>query len=96
MPERILRYVELNSTGEPVAEVFSSRIDGASENARWGLLVASAAKKGHTLIRLCNHGDDCRNPSLHEIEGDGEGGIRAKREGGMDGVEIYDEGMIQP
>jgi hypothetical protein len=95
--ERILRYVELNASGEPCAEMFSSRIGGASENARWGLLVASAAKKHHTLIRLCNHADDCRNPNLAEIEGDGKGGIRAKGDGrGMDGVELWDARMIQP
>ena len=59
-----------------------------------GSSAAAAARKGHTIVRLCNHDDNCRNPVLDEIEGDGNGGIRAKDSGpGMDGVELWQEDM---
>lgn len=88
---RVIRYVELNADGEPRAEARSMRVGGESENARWALLVASAAKKGHTLVRLCNHLDTCRNPNLGEIEGDGQGGFRARVEfpDALSGVELW-------
>jgi|6_EtaG_2_1085325.scaffolds.fasta_scaffold10247_1 hypothetical protein len=94
MKPRILRYVELDTNGEPIHENFHSHDGGLSENSAFDQLAAAAARKGHTIVRLCNHDDNCRNPVLDEIEGDGNGGIRAKDSGpGMDGVELWQEDM---
>jgi hypothetical protein len=94
MHERILRYVELDALGEPIHECLHSHFGGPSEDESFGLLVASATKKGHTIVRLCGHADDCRNPDILQIEGDGNGGIRAKAEfeNALNGVELWEQG----
>ena len=97
--DRTVRYVELDAAGGPVAENFHSgpsrRKNGSSRSEEeWFTdLVAAAAKKGHTIVRLCNHEDDCANPSLNEIEGDGEGGIKARAGYTLDGCEMWDPSM---
>lgn len=92
--ERILRYVELDADGVPFHENFHSHMDGFTEEESFDLLVAAASKKGHTIVRLCGHADDCRNPDITQIEGDGNGGIRAKAEfeNALNGVELWEQG----
>jgi hypothetical protein len=76
MAARIIRYVELDAAGRPVAECFSARIGGDDEEGRFAALVASAALNGHTIVRLCNHEHaPCRNPRLDEVRPDGRGGV---------------------
>jgi len=77
--ERNLRYVELNENGIPFHENWKMWFDGPSEDEMWSEMTAMAADRGHTLLRIAT--DDPkrdRNPRLVEIEGDGNGGIRAK------------------
>lgn len=77
--ERNLRYVELDTNGNPFHENWKSWVDGPDEETVWADLVDAATAKGHTLIRIS--ADDPRtdrNPRLDEIQSDGRGGIMAK------------------
>jgi hypothetical protein len=83
---RVIRWVELTNGGGLVAQNthtgISQRADGSSrdEEDYFAEVEAAATAKGHTLVRLCNHDDTCRAPSIGEIEGDGNGGIQAMAE----------------
>jgi len=99
--DRIVRYVKLNTTGVPIAENLhtgpSRNRDGSSrsEDDYFAEVVAAAALKGHTIVRLCNHEDNCRNPMLEQIESDGNGGVRVKpgNPEALNGVEFWNPGM---
>ena len=90
--ERIIRYVELNTNGEPFHECLSARIGGADEEERWSALVEESAHHGQSIVRLCNHEARCCNPVLTEIESDGRGSIQAKADypDALDSIEFWD------
>ena len=75
--ERILRYVELNASGKPIHEATAAWFDGPTVEEAYAQLVIDAAHNGNTVVRL-KDSRYARNPNLDDIEGDGEGGIRAK------------------
>ena len=97
--ERILRYVELDASGTPISECLSTRYGGDDEEMRFAALVEEAARKGRTIVRLCNHEEGCSNPFLHKIEGDGNGGLRkhelTNREKRLIQTESYQQFMSQ-
>lgn len=83
--ERIIRYVELDSTGVPfhsnthAGSPTNSDGSPASEEEFFAHLQGLSTSRGQSLIRLCNHGEH-NAPHPDDIESDGNGGVRAKPE----------------
>lgn len=71
-----IRYVELDPSGKPFHENCISWENGPTEATLWEELKASAALKGQTLKRIRGN---C-SLRLIEIESDGSGGIKARRD----------------
>lgn len=84
--ERTLRYVELDASGRPFHEATASWEGGPTADEVWGILVADAAAKGNRVVRL-RDSRYAQNPRLEDIEGDGNGGFRAKPGKVLRGVE---------
>jgi hypothetical protein len=94
--DRTIRWVELTSTGVPFSAVMHSgpshRRDDSSrtEDDYFDEIEAASAAKGQTIVRLCNHEDNCRNPNPSEIEvADGKLKARSDHPDALDGVEIW-------